>query len=162
MRGAIILPYIPLISLPPASFTICPNLSDFHGRNAIPEFHPVKGRFGRMGTLLAVFARSKRQYIDTTRWSICELPLGVGIVTLFSTRYWSFGRWSSFPATTFSPTLPFDGISHRSKKKSPMIITIPIMREVDSIMTYWICHIEPLKKSLAEFLYGFFAITAGD
>lgn len=35
MRGAIILPYIPLISLPPASFTICPNLSDFHGRNAI-------------------------------------------------------------------------------------------------------------------------------
>lgn len=33
MRGAIILPYIPLISLPPASFTICPNLSDFHGRS---------------------------------------------------------------------------------------------------------------------------------
>lgn len=37
MRGAIILPYIPLISLPPASFTICPNLSDPYGRNAIPS-----------------------------------------------------------------------------------------------------------------------------
>lgn len=37
MRGAIILPPVPLISLPPASFTICPNLSDFHGRNAIPS-----------------------------------------------------------------------------------------------------------------------------
>lgn len=37
MRGAIILPYIPLISLPPASFTICPNLSDSYGRNAIPS-----------------------------------------------------------------------------------------------------------------------------
>ena len=57
----------PLISLPPASFTICPNLSDFHGRNAIPSgekgvwrsngistsFHPVKGRFGRMAALIA-------------------------------------------------------------------------------------------------------------
>ena len=30
--------------------------------------------------------------LDTTRWSIWELPFGVGIVTLFSTRYWSFGR----------------------------------------------------------------------
>lgn len=77
---------------------------------------------------------TKIPYIDTTRWSICELPLGAGIVTLLSTRYWSLGRRSSFPATTFSPTLPFDGISHRSRNNSPMIITIPIMREEASMV----------------------------
>ena len=57
----------PLIFLPPASFTICPNLSDFHGRTAIPSgiswlwrsngistsFHPAKRGFGRMAALIA-------------------------------------------------------------------------------------------------------------
>lgn len=63
---------------------------------------------------------------------MCELPLF--IVTLFRTRYWSFGRWPNFPATTFSPTLPFDGISHRTRKNSPMTMMIPIMREEASMV----------------------------
>lgn len=78
-----------------------------------------------------ISARSSRRFWGgsstlTRRSSIFFLRSSISTLALSKHL---FASMTDFPATTFSPTFPFDGISHRRRKKSPMTITIPIMME---------------------------------